>query len=81
MKKKARKMRKKRYKHIIREDGMVKCPVCGEYSFDEPDDDTYCDNCGWFNSDLMLNVEGFTGPLNMTFEEAKKAYEEGRPIE
>lgn len=70
-----------RYVHDIREDSMVRCPVCGEYTFDEPDDDTYCENCGWFNSDLMLNVKGFTGPLYMTFEEAKTAYAEGRVIE
>ncbi len=74
-------MSKERYIHDVREDGMVKCPVCGEYSFDEADDYTYCDNCGWFNSDFMLNIDGFTGPLNMTFEEAKKAFAEGRSIE
>ena len=71
---------KKIYTHDIREDGMVKCPVCGEYTFDEPDDYTYCENCGWFNSDFLLNIDGVSGPLNMTFEEAKKAYAEGREI-
>ena len=76
-----RKMGSKFYDYDIREDGMVRCPVCGEYTFDEPDDYTYCDNCGWFNSDSMLNIDGFSGPLYMTFEEAQKAYAEGRPIE
>lgn len=73
-------MNKKRYAHDIREDGMVKCPVCSKYTFDEPDDYTYCENCGWFNSDFLLNTDGVSGPLNMTFEEAKKAYAEGREI-
>ena len=30
---------------------------------------------------FLLNTDGVSEPLNMTFEEAQKAYSEGKPIE
>ena len=68
------------YEHEINDEGMVRCPVCGEFTFDEPNDNTYCENCEWFNFEFLITIPGFTGPLKMTFEEAKKAYAEGREI-
>ena len=69
------------YEYEFNEDGMVKCPVCGEFTFAEPDDDTMCANCGWINTEFLLTIPGWRGPLHVDFEEAKKAYAEGRPIE
>ena len=69
------------YEYEFNEDGMVKCPVCGEFTFEEPDDCTKCSNCGWYNEEHLVTIPGCTGSLHMDFEEAKKAYAEERPIE
>lgn len=58
-----------------------KCPVCGEMMDDIPYN--ICDNCGWETNipqeEYFPNRGG--GPNVMSFNEAKKAYAEGRPVE
>lgn len=58
----------------------VKCPICGNYAFDEEDDDTMCEFCGWINDSVCNYSHDIHGPLHMSFNEAKKAWAEGRPI-
>lgn len=59
--------------NVLLDDRHIKCPVCGRrvrfY--------TTCANCNWENGG-HYEVDG--GPNEMTLEEAKKAYKEGRPI-
>ena len=74
------KIRENGYEYEFDENDKVKCPVCGKFTFDEPNDFTYCENCGWFNFELLLVVPTCSGPLYMTFDEAKKAYAEGKEI-
>ncbi len=63
------------------EENSVKCPLCGEYTFSEDDDDTMCSNCGWINHGTALAFPDSRFALHMSFNEAKKAFAEGRPIE
>jgi hypothetical protein len=62
-------------------ENSVQCPVCQQYTFDEEGDHTMCFNCGWLNDELLIAYPDLHGALEMSLNEAKKAYAEGRPIE
>lgn len=59
----------------------VKCPICGNYTFDEEDDETMCSVCGWINDSICNHSHDLSGSMKMNFNEAKEAWAEGRPIE
>ena len=62
-------------------DSEIKCPVCGQYSFEEWGDFDICDVCGWENDPLQhTKPEYRAGANKMSLIEARKAYREGRPI-
>lgn len=51
------------------------CPVCGEYSFEFPDDYDICSNCGWENDGVQRNQKDYWGGANsISVNEAKKVY-------
>lgn len=52
---------------------VIDCPVCGT----EVELDDICEQCKWQNTG-EYNIDG--GPNEMTLEEARVAYKEGRPI-
>lgn len=58
---------------IDKEEGIIKCPVCGEpvYVFG------ICENCEWENSG-DYNID--EGAMVMTLEEGIRAYREGKPL-
>lgn len=52
------------------------CPICGT---DVPEDDI-CHNCGWQNDPNQRCNPNLRGANQMTLNEAKKAYKEGKLI-
>lgn len=58
-----------------------KCPVCGKYMFEERDSMDFCEVCGWFDDVLYeMNPNYRGGRSKLSLNEARKAYEEGRPL-
>jgi len=43
---------------------MIKCPVCGQYEFEERDDYDSCDICCWQNDGLQMSNPDFWGGAN-----------------
>lgn len=61
---------------------MIKCPVCGEYTFEEENNFEICAVCGWENDGIQKDDPDEKDCANrMSLNEAKKAWAEGRPIE
>jgi hypothetical protein len=59
----------------------IKCPVCGEYEFEEDNDFDICPVCHWENDGVQLDDPDFEGGANdMSLNQAKKAYAEGKPF-
>lgn len=59
------------------------CPVCGSLVHDEPDCNFVCCSvCGWMEDGYQQYYpDDKTGPnIGWTFNEAKKAWEEGKTI-
>lgn len=51
------------------------CPVCGEHSFEFPDDYDICPNCGWENDGVQRNKKDYWGGANsLSVNEAKAVY-------
>lgn len=60
---------------------MVKCPVCGKHDFKEDNNFDICPVCGWENDGVQLDDPDFEGGANdMSLNQAKKAYAEGKPF-
>lgn len=59
-----------------------KCPVCGQYEFEEKGSDDICEVCGW-QDDLVqeLNPDEECCGNQMSLNQAKKAWAEGKSIE
>lgn len=61
---------------------MIKCPVCGEYEFEEVDDYDICEVCGWENERYQFDHPDEEDCANrMSLNQARKAWAEGKPIE
>lgn len=61
--------------------GKHKCPVCGEYEFDEHNSLDICDICSWCDDAVQENSPDYKGGANkMSLNEAIEAYEEGKQI-
>ena len=43
---------------------MIKCPVCGEYDFEEDNNFEVCGVCGWENDGVQLDDPDFRGGAN-----------------
>jgi hypothetical protein len=43
---------------------MIKCPICGQYDFEEIDDFDACDICHWQNDDLQMKDSNYWGGAN-----------------
>ena len=56
----------------------IKCPVCGQYEFEEKDDFDICDVCGWENDGLQYDNPDYWGGANdMSLNQYKKAWKNG----
>lgn len=59
----------------------MKCSVCGKYEFHEKDDYDVCPVCGWENDGFQNENPDYAGGANqMSLNEARKAYKEGREV-
>ena len=59
-----------------------KCPVCGEYEFDSAGSFEICEVCGWQDDSVQMeNPDEGMCANQMSLNEAKAAYAEGRPVE
>lgn len=55
---------------------MIKCPVCGEYEFEEDDDFDVCEICGWENDGIQNDDPDYDGGANsMSLNEFRAAWE------
>lgn len=63
------------------ESGKWKCPLCGYFSFDEPDDFDYCPICNFVNTQFMLKSGDIRLGHKMTYNEAKEAWKKGIKFE
>ena len=55
------------------------CPVCGKHTFSEPFEK--CPICNWENEYVQENIPSMRNGVNeMSLDEARKAYAEGRKI-
>ena len=43
---------------------MIKCPICGQYEFEEQDDFDSCDVCHWQNDGLQMKDPDYWGGAN-----------------
>ncbi len=58
------------------------CPVCGKYEFEHEGCDDICEVCGWQDDIIQLRHPDERQCANqMSLNEAKAAYAEGRPVE
>ncbi|MBR1552882.1 MAG: hypothetical protein IJ631_02570 [Schwartzia sp.] len=56
-------------------EGKIKCPVCGEYAFEEEDDFDVCDICYWENDGYQMAHPDYNGGANkMSLNEARAAW-------
>lgn len=56
----------------------IKCPVCGQYEFEEKDDFDICDVCGWENDGLQYDKPDYWGGANdMSLNQYKNAWKNG----
>lgn len=60
-----------------------KCPVCGKYEFDEDNSFDVCEVCGWVDDALYEQDPDKSpgGVFKMSLNEARQAYQNGRPME
>ena len=62
----------------VLEETKMNCPCCGKTLVGEYD---ICDVCSWENDPIQLNNPDFQGGANqMSLNEAKRAYREGRKV-
>lgn len=58
-----------------------KCPVCGKFEFEKRLSFEICEECGWqddvFDED---DFDAISGANEMTLDEARNAYKEGRKV-
>lgn len=60
---------------------MIKCPVCGEYEFEEEDDYDICPVCNWENEKFQfIHPDEEGGANSMSLNEARKAWAEGKSV-
>lgn len=58
-----------------------KCPVCGEYTFEEENDFDVCDVCFWENDGIQAKNPDYKGGANkMSLNEARAAYARGEEV-
>lgn len=58
-----------------------KCPVCGKFEFEAEDDNDICPVCRWENDGVQYDDPDYAGGANeMSLNEARKAYAEGRKV-
>jgi len=58
-----------------------KCPCCGELTIDDPGHYDTCDICTWEDDPIQSDDADFKGGANeMSLNEAKQAFKEGRKI-
>ena len=61
---------------------MIKCPVCGQYEFEEENNFEICEVCGWENDGIQMDDPDEEDCANaMSLNHARKAWAEGRPID
>lgn len=59
-----------------------KCPVCGKYEFGSDGSFEICEVCGWQDDPVQMeNPDESMCANQMSLNEAKAAYAEGRPVE
>jgi len=64
--------------HLPDEEIKIPCPCCGKTRVDEFD---ICDECFWENDPVQFDDPDFAGGANeMSLNEARKAYREGREV-
>ena len=57
----------------------IKCPCCGKTMVEEYD---ICNVCSWENDPIQLDQPDFQGGANqMSLNEARQAYREGRKVQ
>lgn len=62
--------------------GAHVCPVCGKFIFDEEGSYDFCEVCNWCDDPLQEKYPDFPGGANdMSLNQARKAYKEGRHID
>lgn len=62
-------------------DGKI-CPVCGKHQFKEDDNFEICPVCGWEDDGLQRDEPDYEGGANeMSLNQARRAWKEGKPIE
>ena len=60
---------------------MIKCPVCGQYEFEEEDDFDGCPTCNWQNDGLQNDEPDYWGGANeMSLNDAREMYKKGIPL-
>lgn len=68
-----------KYKPVKEELGP--CPCCGEYTIYGVGRFDGCTNCNWEDDGLQRDEPDYTGGANeMSLNEARKAYKEGRKV-
>lgn len=61
-----------------------KCPCCGSLEIPVGEEGLYyiCSVCGWENDEIQKDNPNYKGGANqMSLNEAKKAYKEGKKVE
>lgn len=59
----------------------MKCPVCGKFEFERENNFEICEVCGWENDGIQFDNPDETNCANeMSLNEARKAWTEGKPI-
>ena len=62
-------------------DGMKECMVCHNFTLEEYSVHDICDICGWQNDEgAVERPNEVWGPNEMTLNEARKAWKEGREV-
>lgn len=65
----------------VRDDSHM-CPVCGKFRFPGYSSSEECPICGWMDDSVQEEYPDWGGCQNdMSLNEARKAYKEGRPVE
>jgi len=62
---------------------LIKCPCCGSEEVPSGEEGLYyiCEKCGWENDPIQLDKPDYAGGANqMSLNEAKRAFKEGKPV-